>query len=375
MANFEQRYKGPRKPVSEEQDSAADPFGVSAKQQIDPASAVGRKAPGAGSPDQRRSPESGWLNLQTYFDLNKTQAGAQADRIGQQVQQKGQKAQTDLEAAQAVFNAGLPAGSQGFGLKQMQTPVSQSQVLGGLGKTVPQGTRNPGEGLYEAGQGIVTSSQAKKMADADYNGPGSLLEMQPGLIDSIGDATAETDKLQSQEGIADLVRDSYGKGESYYGSGAQGLDAALTGMAGSGSDQWNNITSEYGGLDAAFGLADDRSRMQVDRANAYSAEGDRLLGQAQAREAAGSKARSKLGDDVRVQAEVKASREKDASLAGDRGRHQETSHVSDESYAQRNGVSLEEWIRAGRPQSQAQWEEYWANRKAVEAEGKPWSER
>jgi hypothetical protein len=129
--------------------------------------------------------------------------------------------------------------------------------------------------------------------------------------------------------------------------GGSELDAALMGAA--GGDRFRGTQSRFGNLDALLDQATRRSGAVRDQARNQGYDVARQYG-----------AYQEPKHENPAVAEAEARRAQDAERA--KGRQGETRHVSDENYAAKHGLTLEEWIRAGEPYSESEWARYYTAR-------------
>lgn len=145
-----------------------------------------------------------------------------AQKVGDRVQQAGQAATSAIQGGKDAFAAAAQKAGLGF---------------------------DPSK--------ATTSAQARTLSQTTYAGPHSWKDANSGVnVTDVNRAVnagqAAVAQLQSQGGLANLLRESYNTNST---AGGSALDAALTGAAGGG--RFQQLQQQFGGLDKLLSGAMD----------------------------------------------------------------------------------------------------------------------
>lgn len=250
----------------------AAPAGAPAAGGAAPAAAPGAAlAPAA--PQQRGS---GFVSFDRLLAANQAGAQAMAQKVGDRVQQAGTAA-----------TAAIQGGKDAFATKSQQAAL-----------------------VYDPSR-ATTSAQAAALGATTYTGPKTWKDAgvdTDAISRQVNQGQAAVAQLQSQGGLANLLRESYNTNST---AGGSALDAALTGAAGGG--RFQQLQQQFSGLDKLLsdargseqGVYDANANATKDAAAKYAAMAPHLADVEATRDRAqhlsDAEARNRLRTDANAQ--------------------------------------------------------------------------
>ena len=242
---------------------------------------------------------SGWINLQSMFDLNEDQSKKMAEDVHGGVERRAQEAQQGIRSAERGFN------------KQLEAGVGQAPTQ------------------YDAG---ATAAEAGAKAGRSFSGPRSLYDANPNLGAQVAAAAQGVRLSKTAGGQQQLL-------ESQYGGQASPLDAFFMGKA-----RPQGVGGGWDALESQFDIANRLSAERSGQAEASGAANARAWGQLRDQ----ALAKEKESSATQKESARRAAFQSSAAASKGRGDLRKTVSVTDSELAAMDG-RYAEWVAAGSP--------------------------
>lgn len=295
---------------------------------------------------------SRFINFDRLLSANVPGATGMAQEALGEAFTRGKKAEEGVKGLSEKFAADVQKGTNIYGGETIVSPSEDFSTPGvkrqGL-EGVPQ--TNGGTGIG------ISPEEAQRRAEQGYTGPSmddftrgtTYEEAQKGV-----QKAAEAQKaMTSQAGLEALLNEMYGTSG---GTGGSRLDAALARVAGGGA--FGKTAERFKGLDTLLESAARGAQQQVQSGKDLSNEAQALYADAlrkKADEDAYLNEVKKQRDIAKQAADIRARDEQAAAERGTRWAEERVpledrvATISEENQAAMMGMTLEEWIAAGRP--------------------------
>lgn len=298
-----------------------------------------------GQPSSQSSGASRFVNFDRVLSANAPGAKGMAQDVLSKAAEQGQKAEQLTKEASKTFKTDVEKGTQKYTPSYIWNAGKEADL--GIGSVPSQKT----------GERVITSEQAQKGAETGYAGPKAdefqQREAYKQAQQAANEAKLTRNALATDTGLEALLNQMYG---TTGGTGGSRLDAALARVAGGPS--YEASRQRFAGLENLLTQAATQAQQQAQAGEATSTMTQQqykdLMKDYEVRRAE----ESQLAYERSIEAEAARARARDAAAKEQRETKwsrdrvpldERVSTIDEETQAAMMGMSLEDWIAAGRP--------------------------